>query len=274
MGIFQNPNLKSKFTSFQISCNRKARKIGCRLGKFLDNVMCKIHVEKNSSTAEEEDVFYSPRSSMDLQVEYDCGICTEMKAVYDFFDIKGCSHIYCIECTLNYIKSKLDDNICSIKCPEPNCEGVLDPEFCREILPRSLFNRWGKSLCESAFLGSEKFYCPYKDCSVLLINDGRRFIEKFKCPFCKRTFCVRCKVAWHSGMSCARFQKLEPLGSEALFADLAKRKKWRRCPHCQNYVGKSFGCNYIKCRCGKAFCYYCGSSSVNNSILGCYDCRR
>ncbi|GMI97888.1 hypothetical protein HRI_003458100 [Hibiscus trionum] len=273
MGIFQNFNLKSKFTYFQISCNRKARKIGCSLGKFLNSAICKIHVEHTSSIDEEEeenDEVFTERQSMNLSVEikdgngYDCGICTETKPVYDSFDFKGCSHIYCLECIVNYIKSKIDDNVCLIKCPESNCEGVLDPEYCREILPRGLFNRWGKALCESAFLGSEKLYCPYQYCSALLINDGGRVIEKFKCPFCKRAFCVQCKVAWHSGMSCRRFQKLERLGPDALFADLAKRKSWRQCPHCSNYVAKSFGCNYIKCRCGKDFCYYCGSSLVTN----------
>ncbi|KAK8597607.1 hypothetical protein V6N13_095009 [Hibiscus sabdariffa] len=74
---------------------------------------------------------------MNLAVEtesgngYDCGICTETKAVYDSFGTGGCSHIYCIGCTVNYIVSKLDDNVSSIKCPEPSCEAVLDPEFCR-----------------------------------------------------------------------------------------------------------------------------------------------
>ncbi|KAE8665305.1 hypothetical protein F3Y22_tig00112634pilonHSYRG00043 [Hibiscus syriacus] len=95
---------------------------------------------------------------------------------------------------------------------------VLDPEVCREILLWDLFNRWGNALCESAFLGSEKFYCPRKDCSALLINDGERIIQKFRCPFCKRAVCVRCKLAWHSGLSCAEFQELEPLGPDALFA--------------------------------------------------------
>ncbi|KAK8973181.1 hypothetical protein V6N11_049528 [Hibiscus sabdariffa] len=274
---------KSRFTSFQISCNQKARRIGCTLGNFFENVMCRIHVEENSSVDEEEGSNLSnltPRQSMNLVVEtgsgnvYDCGICTETKAVYDSFCTGGCSHIYCVRCTVNYIVSKLDDNVGSIKCPEPSCEGVLDPEFCREILPTDVFDRWGKALCESAFLGSEKFYCPYKDCSALLINDGGTVIQKSKCPFCKRVFCVQCKVAWHSGLTCPRFQKLEPLGPDALFADLAQRKTWKRCPHCQNYVEKSYGCNYIKCKCGKAFCYYCGASSTSHLTHRCHNCGR
>ncbi|KAE8689177.1 GDSL esterase/lipase 5 [Hibiscus syriacus] len=275
MGISISPCLKSKLISLRFLCKQKTRKIGCKLGKFLDSVTCRDPVAKDSSTDEDEDKIFTPRASMhDDGDGYDCSICTETKPVYDCFDIKGCSHVYCAECTVKYIESKLDDNAGStIKCPELNCEGVLDPEFCRGILPRALFNRWGNSLCESAFLGSEKFYCPYNDCSVLLINDGERVIKKSKCPFCKRKFCVLCKVPWHSGFSCAEFQKLEPLGPDALFAGLAgKKKRWKRCPYCKNYVGRSFGCNYIKCRCGKAFCYNCGGT-INSVTHACYGPR-
>ncbi|MBA0782410.1 hypothetical protein Gotri_000298, partial [Gossypium trilobum] len=78
-----------------------------------------------------------------------------------------------------------------------------------EILPRDLFNRWGKALCESALLASEKFYCPYQDCSALLVNYGEKSIHRSRCPLCKRVFCVQCNVAWHSGVDCNKFQKLK-----------------------------------------------------------------
>ncbi|MBA0722841.1 hypothetical protein Golax_003482, partial [Gossypium laxum] len=250
----------------KISCNEKSRKIGTKLCKFLDNVICKrqLQVEGNSSINEKD------RFSTPLMVEqqffpslisdsetgdghgsitptYVCEICVEPKPLDISFNIKGCSHFYCIECTVKYIKSKLDDNVSRIQCPVTDCEGVLDPDFCREILPRDLFNRWGKALCESALLGSEKLYCPYKDCSALLVNDGEKRIKRFPCPLCKRVFCVQCKVAWHSGADCIKFQKLKNIGSDAMLVDLAKRKKWRQCPNCSIYVEKSAGCCYVKC---------------------------
>ncbi|MBA0810507.1 hypothetical protein Gohar_002498 [Gossypium harknessii] len=274
-----------------ISCNEKSRKIGTNLCKFLDNVICKrqLQVEGNSSINEKD------RFSTPLMVEqqffpslisdsetgdghgsitptYVCEICVEPKPLDISFNIKGCSHFYCIECTVKYIKSKLDDNVSRIQCPVTDCEGVLDPDFCREILPRDLFNRWGKALCESALLGSEKLYCPYKDCSALLVNDGEKRIKRFPCPLCKRVFCVQCKVAWHSGADCIKFQKLKNLGSDIMLVDLAKRKKWRQCPNCSIYVEKSAGCCYVKCRCGIAFCYNCGAKSnkVTHFCTQCY----
>ncbi|KAK8258852.1 hypothetical protein V6Z11_D13G017200, partial [Gossypium hirsutum] len=151
-----------------------------------------------------------------------------------------------------------------IQCPVTDCDGVLDPDFCSEILPRDLFNRWGKALCESALLASEKFYCPYQDCSALLVNDGEKSIQRSRCPLCKRVFCVQCNVAWHSGVDCNKFQKLKTLGSDAMFVNLATRKKWRQCPNCKMLVGKSFGCHHVKCRCGERFCYNYGGKLNNH----------
>ncbi|KAK5824932.1 hypothetical protein PVK06_019721 [Gossypium arboreum] len=265
--IQQRNNLKSKLTSLQISCNEKSRKIGTKLCKFLDNVICKrqLQVEGNSSINEkdrfstplmvEQQLFPSLISDSEtgdghgsITPTYVCEICVEPKPLDISFNIKGCSHFYCIECTVKYIKSKLDDNVSRIQCPVTDYEGVLDPDFYREILPRDLFNRWGKALCEYALLGSEKLYFPYKDCSALLVNDGEKRIKRFPCPLCKRVFCVQCKVAWHSGADCIKFQKLKNLGSDAMLVDLAKRKKWRQCPNCSIFVEKSAGCCYVKCR--------------------------
>lgn len=62
---------------------------------------------------------------------------------------------------------------------------------------------------------------------------------------------MKCKVAWHSEFSCGKFKKLKKKKKKAedgMLADLAKRKKWRRCPKCKYHVEKSVGYFYIKCR--------------------------
>ncbi|OMO75977.1 Zinc finger, C6HC-type [Corchorus olitorius] len=159
---------------------------------------------------------YELLADQDSNYNYVCQICFESKLLSDSFEVKGCSHFYCIECIINYVSSKLDDNVTLIPCPEANCEGRLDPDFCHEILPSSLFERWGDALCESAVASHEKFYCPYEDCSALLIkdDDDDRLLNNnegqhtnFPCIVCKRNLCVQCKVPWHSGMDCREFQK-------------------------------------------------------------------
>ncbi|KAF9624153.1 hypothetical protein IFM89_008091 [Coptis chinensis] len=88
----------------------------------------------------------------------------------------------------------------------------LEFELCRSILPKEVYDRWGNALCESLILGAHKFYCPFEDCSALLIKDGGMDVKESECPHCRRMFCAQCKVPWHSGVGCEEFQKLKESG--------------------------------------------------------------
>ncbi|KAI4344661.1 hypothetical protein L6164_011860 [Bauhinia variegata] len=211
-----------------------------------------------------------------LRPPFVCEICTETKTVQESFSINGCSHTYCTECITMYVASKLQENIINIRCPVPKCISVLEPHDCCPILPTEVFDRWGKALCEAVIVASEKFYCPFKDCSALLINDGKEAVKESECPYCWRLFCAQCKVPWHAGIDCTDFQKLnrdERQREDIMLMELAQNKNWRRCPECGFYVEKSTGCMYMKCRCGIAFCYSCGTVSTSNSH-NCSKCGR
>ncbi|KAH7858743.1 hypothetical protein Vadar_027480 [Vaccinium darrowii] len=49
---------------------------------------------------------------------------------------------------------------------------VSNSEHCHPILPPEVLDRWGSALCEFVFLASTKFYCPFKDCLALMIDNG------------------------------------------------------------------------------------------------------
>ncbi|KAI3973163.1 hypothetical protein MKX01_020898, partial [Papaver californicum] len=158
-------------------------------------------------------------------------------------------------------ETKMMKNVTSIGCPEMNCQGVLEPEFCQSILPPEVFDRWGKALCEALILGAQKFYCPFKDCSALLLDEGVGGISQSECPHCRRLFCAQCK-----------FQKLnvdERGREDIMLMEAAKKNKWQRCPKCKFYVERSSGCLYIKCRCGHAFCYNCGAPLKDHYCTAC-----
>ncbi|KAK3170410.1 hypothetical protein Dsin_000207 [Dipteronia sinensis] len=208
-----------------------------------------------------------------------CELCVESRRSKKLFSVKGCSHAYCADCIAKYVTSKVEQNITSIGCPVPACRGKLDPEYCRKILPEHVFDRWGKALCETAIVGAKKFYCPFKDCSALLINDGKKGIRESECPHCHRLFCAQCRVPWHSEISCAKVQKLNKNERELediMLKKLAQNKKWQRCPNCRYYVEKKDGCMYIYCRCRTAFCYNCGkeANALNRTFHYCSKCKR
>ncbi|XP_042493610.1 E3 ubiquitin-protein ligase RNF144A-like [Macadamia integrifolia] len=201
-----------------------------------------------------------------------CKICFEPRWGLQSFSIIGCDHVFCCECISSYVISKLEEKVTSIKCPELSCEELLDFESCRLILAPEVIDRWDVALCESLIGETQKFYCPFRDCSALLLNDGLGVIRESECPICRRLFCAQCKVPWHSGIECRAFQNLKQYerGREDLMVmELAKQRKWQRCPKCRFYVEKSQGCLLISCRCGFRFCYNCGSPMKDHYCQKC-----
>lgn len=197
-----------------------------------------------------------------------CQLCFDRKPLNSSFKIQGCNHSYCTECTAKYVASQLRNNVTRIRCPVPKCPGFLKPEYCRRILPLKVFERWGNALCEAVILESEKLYCPFKDCSALLVDDGFEDIKESECPHCHRLFCARCQVPWHSGITCEEFQKLNKNDrgrEDIMLVKLAKQKEWQQCPKCNFYVEKTEGCNHMKCRCKFSFCYRCGAPDFGYS---------
>ncbi|XP_058078494.1 E3 ubiquitin-protein ligase RSL1-like [Magnolia sinica] len=192
-----------------------------------------------------------------------CDICAELKSPLEMFVNKNCSHVFCNDCISKHVGVKIQESIAMVICPGLKCKGVLEPHLCRSIIPTQVFERWEAALSESLVLGSQKFYCPFKDCSVLLIDDGDDVVTQSECPNCRRLFCAQCKVAWHSGIGCEEYKRLnedEKGRDDLLVMELAKSKKWKRCSRCKFYVEKTEGCVHMTCRCGFQFCYRCGST--------------
>ncbi|CAN8284407.1 unnamed protein product [Cochlearia groenlandica] len=239
-----------------------------------------IFINLDDDDDDEDDlkiIFFEGQSSKKNSL-FDCEICVETKQVNESFKIKGCNHIYCRSCVSKYIAAKLQDNVLSVRCPVSACSGQLEPEQCRFILPKEVFDRWGDALCEALVMRSRRFYCPYKDCSALVFIDESRDQKKMKeseCPHCNRMVCVSCETKWHGEITCEEFMKLaenERERDDILLKKMAESHKWRRCPSCKFYIEKSQGCLYMKCRCGLGFCYNCGTPSKDNSHY-CYNCK-
>lgn len=180
-----------------------------------------------------------------------CMICMDFKPSEEMFINNGCNHSFCTDCVGQYVGTKIQENISIVKCPDVKCKGVLEPQSCRSFIPQQVFERWENALCESLVLGSQRFYCPFKDCSAMLVDDGGEVVTASECPHCRRLFCAQCRVVWHAGIDCSEFQRLskDERGREDIMVmELAKRKQWRRCPRCKFYVEKTAGCLHITCR--------------------------
>jgi E3 ubiquitin-protein ligase RNF144 len=203
-----------------------------------------------------------------------CGICLEDKYPSEIFDGMVCSHRFCSTCITLHIRNKLQEKLVSIDCPDPNCSEHLTPEQCVVILPKQTFEEWSLALVEADIPLSQKFYCPFRNCSAVLLKDiapdelgsssgaAAVVIKESECPECRRLFCAQCGVPWHAGLDCSEFQRLSDSEKEIcdlMLFKLAKECEWQRCASCKHIVERSSGCCHMLCRCGYEFCYKCGS---------------
>lgn len=185
-----------------------------------------------------------------------CEICVEKKETGEMFRIDSCSHSFCSDCIVKHVSLKIQENIKVVMCPGLDCEGVVELDACRPRMSTEVVERWDEVLCESMIPQSEKFYCPFKDCSAMLVNDSSsdgdgEGVRQSECPICHRLFCAQCYVPWHAGIECEAFQRLneDERGKEDLLVrELAKSNSWMRCPHCRYYVEKTDGCLHMNCR--------------------------
>ncbi|KAI3972110.1 hypothetical protein MKW92_020137 [Papaver armeniacum] len=210
---------------------------------------------------------------------FTCEICVELVPLNSKFrNIETiCSHNYCTNCIAKYIQVKVSqDNMSQIKCPNDSCSVVLDILSCRSILSKNVFEKWCRVHCESAVLLESskggfaygRSYCPYRDCSELVLNEcvetnGTSKVTKSNCPNCKKLFCFHCMVPWKENHRCIdrNETRIDIDSNDVLFMKNVKLNKWVRCPSCYHYVERNQGCSLITCRCKTKFCYNCGEKA-------------
>ncbi|KAJ1268695.1 hypothetical protein BS78_07G154600 [Paspalum vaginatum] len=197
-----------------------------------------------------------------VQDHHPCSICMEPMAPSSVYrGGASCAHAFCGACLSGHVRAKLERGAV-VRCPDASCTAALDPELCRGVLPSQVFERWCAVLCESMFLGARRTYCPFPDCSEMMVaDDGEDRVTQSECHGCRRLFCAQCGVAWHAGVTCEEFARLgvgERAREDLLLVEAARKGNWKRCPRCRFYVEKSTGCMHITCRCGFQFCYRCG----------------
>ncbi|KAL1208579.1 E3 ubiquitin-protein ligase RSL1 [Cardamine amara subsp. amara] len=195
-----------------------------------------------------------PRQANEAKKE-SCVICFDDDIDFDLmFLVDECGHRFCFNCMKQHIEVKLLDGTIP-NCLEHRCESQLSIDRCGKFLSLELSLMWKQRIKEISTPLTERVYCPYQSCAYLMsktelsssVKSGLR-----RCFKCDGSFCLHCKVPWHSTLSCKAYKKLHPSpendDDDAKVKSLAKLNGWRQCGRCQYMVERSYGCNHIRCR--------------------------
>ena len=223
-----------------------------------------IDLEQPSQLAQVAIGVVSFPSQGDKSLE-NCFICRDDKQSLMMITMK-CSHKFCSNCMRTYVDGKVQSSQVPIKCPQMGCKYYISTSECRSFLPVTSFESLERALAEANVLHSDRIYCPYSNCSVLL--DPRECLStrassssqsdnsRVDCPVCHRLICVVCGVPWHSSMRCEDYQNLpleERDAADITLHRLAQNQRWKRCQQCRRMIELTQGCYHMTCRYGTFF---------------------
>ncbi|KAI9662989.1 MAG: hypothetical protein M1821_008036 [Bathelium mastoideum] len=181
--------------------------------------------------------------------EEECVACVTSIPLSDCAFLR-CPHIYCRECLAHLFTTALKNEASF----PPRCCGIeIRLPDVRHLLSDEVIQIFEEKAIEFRAPGAERVYCAKPECSAFIPPSRYKKREDAlaQCPQCESTTCTRCKLIAHKG-DCPKDSDIDEV------LNLAKKKKWQRCPECGRLVELTDGCNHITCPCGADFCYRCG----------------
>ncbi|KAF9598401.1 hypothetical protein IFM89_027834 [Coptis chinensis] len=191
------------------------------------------------------------------------------------FAVDGCLHRYCLSCMKQHVEVKLLHGVLP-KCHHENCNTQLNIPSCRRFLTPDLIDKMNQHMMEASIPVTDKIYCPYPKCSVLMSKaEVMRYTDNVfvgadrfatgKCIKCQCLFCMNCKVPLHFNLNCGEYKRSNPNSNmeDVKLKSLATKQSWRQCIKCNHMIELAEGCYHMTCRCGYEFCYTCGAEWRN-----------
>ena len=206
------------------------------------------------------------------QKEFNCKICMEFFEDDEEnelpFCLTHCENVFHENCLKTYLELQIKDAKLPILCPDAACKVEIADGDLKDLLPMETYQKYTDFALNHAVDNQNDIsWCPTADCQYAFVfnaNDGEDSEEaQLHCPMCAKHYCLNCRVLFHEGMSCKEYQvDSREDANDLAFMKMVKGKKFKQCTKCKYFVEKSMGCNSMRCRCGRQFCYKCGTDQV------------
>ena len=215
---------------------------------------------KSEAFARELQAQYDQERKPQAPVQLNCQICYDTIKEEEYLPLEACGHMFHPACISEYLEDAITQRNFPLLCPFGTCKAEIRELDLQERLSPELYSKY-EEFCFKAYVernNQEMSCCPTPDCPYVFIWTQED--PHFECAACKKHYCLRCKGEWHKDMTCEQYIKLKnPDELDRLFEKMLKKTNFKQCPKCQFWVERAAGCDFIKCRCGFAFCYKCGN---------------
>ena len=163
-----------------------------------------------------------------------CQVCLLPSSPYSFVTFDKCGHSFCCTCVRTTYDSHVKDGKVSLTCLQ--CSQEATPIIIKDNLSPELYHKYlDYTLRQYLALEPNVRQCTAPDCPFAYIIDNPSNCEDdhFVCKRagCDTEYCVKCKGAWHEGISCKKARK--------------NRKKDKVVCHCYSYIYYMIANGYI-----------------------------
>ena len=215
---------------------------------------------------------------------FECSICLEQVALAEVA-LLACGHGGCRGCLRAHVAERMaQGDAAVVACPAgaSTCSQALAQHELRALLGEAAFAQLDRRALEAAVAVDPSLHaCPTPDCRFVVCWSGAEGEgpPAVNCPLCKTQRCLLCAAApYHTGRRCGEAPPAAAPGEgpEHAAAEAASRAFLtasagiRRCASCGNGVIKAAGCDKVRCRCGFAFCFVCGTPGATCSCTPAY----
>ena len=176
--------------------------------------------------------------------------------------LRSCGHVYCETCVKIHLAVSAENKIFPVVCVKEDCGKPMSWQDMQFVCDNdtAAFRKLLKSAVDFYIVqnkGKVK-YCGTKDCGSVYRCTAEG--KSFHCSLCDVTWCTKCHVPYHTGITCAvnklvNTDNFDPHVKEWILDDPKKRKI---CPKCETGIEKISGCNNIHCtNCKASICWNC-----------------
>jgi ariadne-1 len=186
-----------------------------------------------------------------------------------------CRHFYCKNCWKAYLEEQIisyGPNTISTKCMNPKCKQIVPRTLFGMLLSEEKYTRYEYFFLKSCVEQNPKYsFCP-RDCGAIVKYLDYGFPSTAVHCQCGFDFCFACGQEKHKPCSCEELKKwrIQETSQDEAFKLIESTAK--KCPHCHEYVTRNDGCNHMRCRCGKDWCWMCRKDWAphGNSWYNCF----